>query len=202
PRIDIPDKVTGRFTYMQDFRRGGMLHARVVRPRAMKASLMSWNDFDCRKIAGYVGVVKKGNFIAVLGRTEWAAIAASRAIDTTGSDWAGLPEQTKLWEYVRGTKIVKDEDFQKVGDAGEALKAPSAKLVKASYDFAIHTHGSIGPSCAVAEYTDGKPPCWTASQQTHLLRKQIAMMLGMKPDDVRCIYVEGSGCYGRNGHED
>src|SRR4029453_11663534 len=167
PRIDIPDKVTGRFTYMQDFRRGGMLHARVVRPRAMKASLMSWNDFDCRKIAGYVGVVKKGNFIAVLGRTEWAAIAASRAIDTTGSDWAGLPEQTKLWEYVRGTKIVKDEDFQKVGDAGEALKAPSAKLVKASYDFAIHTHGSIGPSCAVAEYTDGKLTCWTASQQTH-----------------------------------
>jgi nicotinate dehydrogenase subunit B len=27
-------------------------------------------------------------------------------------------------------------------------------------------------------------------------------MFGMKPDDVRCIYLEGSGCYGRNGHED
>ena len=103
---------------------------------------------------------------------------------------------------MRGTKVVKDEDLQKVGDADEALKTPNAKLVKASYDFAIHTHGSIGPSCAVAEYLDGKLTCWTASQQTHLLRKQIAMMLGMKPDDVRCIYIEGSGCYGRNGHED
>jgi CO/xanthine dehydrogenase Mo-binding subunit len=96
--LDIPDKVTGRFTYMQDFRRKGMLHARVIRPRAMKASLMSWNDFECRKIPGYVGAVKKGNFIAVLGRTEWAAIAASRAIDATWSDWAGLPDQTKLWD--------------------------------------------------------------------------------------------------------
>jgi CO/xanthine dehydrogenase Mo-binding subunit len=31
---------------------------------------------------------------------------------------------------------------------------------------------------------------------------QLAAMLKMPPEDVRCIYVEGSGCYGRNGHED
>jgi nicotinate dehydrogenase subunit B len=201
-RLDIPDKVTGRFTYMQDFRRKGMLHARVIRPAGMKAALMSWNDFDCRKVPGYVGVVKKGNFLAVLARSEWAAIAASRAVETKWSDWTGLPDQAKLWEYVRNTKVAKDEDLQKVGDATEALKTPNAKIVSASYDFAIHTHGSIGPSCAVAEMVDGKLTVWTASQQTHLLRRQIAQMLGMKADDVRCIYIEGSGCYGRNGHED
>jgi CO/xanthine dehydrogenase Mo-binding subunit len=201
-RIDIPDKVTGRFMYMQDFKRKGMLHARVVRPAAMKATLQSMNDFDCRKIPGYVGVVKKGNFLAVLGRTEWAAIAASRAISTTWSDWAGLPDQAKLWEYVRGIKVVKDEEFQKIGDAGQALKTPNAKMVKATYDFAIHTHGSIGPSCAVAEYVNGDLTVWCASQQNHLLRKQLANMLGMKPENIRCIYIEGAGCYGRNGHED
>jgi CO/xanthine dehydrogenase Mo-binding subunit len=27
-------------------------------------------------------------------------------------------------------------------------------------------------------------------------------MFGMPADNVRCIYIEGSGCYGRNGHED
>jgi CO/xanthine dehydrogenase Mo-binding subunit len=201
-RLDIPDKVTGRFTYMHDFRRKGMLHARAIRPGGMKATLMSWNDFDCHRLPGYVGTVKKGNFIAVLSRTEWGAIAASRAIDTKWSDWAGLPDQAKLWEHVRNTKVAKDEDLQKVGDAGEALKTPNAKIVSASYDFAIHTHGSIGPSCAVAEFVDGQLTVWTASQQTHLLRKQLALMLGMKPDDVRCVYIEGSGCYGRNGHED
>jgi CO/xanthine dehydrogenase Mo-binding subunit len=160
------------------------------------------NDFDCHKIPGYVGVVKKGNFLAVLGRTEWAAIAASRALSTTWSDWAGLPDQAKLWEYVRGIKVVKDEDLQKIGDAGEALKTPNAKIVKASYEFGIHTHGSIGPSCAVAEYVDGNLTVWCASQQNHLLRKQLSNMLGMKPENIRCIYIEGAGCYGRNGHED
>ena len=27
-------------------------------------------------------------------------------------------------------------------------------------------------------------------------------MLSMSPDAVHCIYVDGAGCYGRNGHED
>lgn len=201
-RLDIPDKVTGRFTYMHDFKLKGMLHARVIRPRAMKATLQSWNDFECRKIPGYIGAIRKGNYLAVLGRSEWAAIKASQRVETTWSDWQGLPEKAALWEYVRKVKINKDEDLQKIGNSAEAMKTPRAKIVSASYDFAIHTHGSIGPSCAVAEYKDGKLTCWSASQQTHLLRKQLANMLGMQPDDVRCLYIEGSGCYGRNGHED
>jgi CO/xanthine dehydrogenase Mo-binding subunit len=201
-RLDIPDKVTGRFTYMQDFRLKGMIHARVVRPKAVKAALLAWNDFEARKIPGYIGAIRKGSYLAVLGRSEWAAIKASRAVETTWSDWQGLPERTKLWDYVRKVKVNKDEDLQKIGNSAEALKTPNARIVSASYDFAIHTHGSIGPSCAVAEMKDGKLTVWCASQQTHLLRKQIANMLGMRADDVRCIYIEGSGCYGRNGHED
>ena len=78
----------------------------------------------------------------------------------------------------------------------------AAKKLNATYDFAIHTHGSIGPSCAVAEFKDGKLTSWSASQATHNLRKQLAKMLAMQPEDVRCIYFEGAGCYGRNGHED
>ena len=39
PRLDIPDKVTGKFTYMQDVRVPGMLHGRVVRPPAIGAQV-------------------------------------------------------------------------------------------------------------------------------------------------------------------
>jgi len=80
--------------------------------------------------------------------------------------------------------------------------AADGRKLTATYDFAIHTHGSIGPSCAISEFTDGKLISWSASQATHNLRKQLAKMFSMSPDDVRCIYVDGSGCYGRNGHED
>ncbi|HLB13669.1 MAG TPA: molybdopterin cofactor-binding domain-containing protein [Burkholderiales bacterium] len=200
-RLDIPEKVTGRFTYMQDFKVPGMLHARVVRPAAMKAALERWNDAECKKIPGYIGAVRKDSFLAVVARDEWAAIKAARAIDAGWSNWAGLPDKAKLWDYVRNTKVVEDEVFQKAGNTAPVL-AGAAKTFKATYDFAVHTHGSMGPSCAIADFKDGKLTVWTASQATHLLRKQLAQMFNMTELNVRCIYLEGSGCYGRNGHED
>ena len=201
-RLDIPDKVTGRFTYMQDFKLDGMVHARVVRPPAMKAKLLSYNDWECNKLPGYVGVVRKGDFLAVLSKTEWGAIKALEAIETKWSDWAGLPEQAQLWDWIRTVKINKTEPFQTVGNVEQALAALDVKTFAASYDFPVQTHGSLGPSCAVAVYEDGKLTSWSASQATHLLRKQLANMLAMKVDDIHCVYLEGSGCYGRNGHED
>jgi nicotinate dehydrogenase subunit B len=201
PRLDIPGKVTGRFTYMQDFKRPGMLHARVVRPSAIKADLLSVDDAAAKQVPGYVATVRKGNFLAVAAKTEWGAIQAAAAIKATWSEWKGLPDEAKLWEYVRTSKVAKDEVVQTVGNSAEALKGATKKL-SATYDFAIHTHGSIGPSCAIAEFKDGRLTCWSASQATHLLRQQLAQMLAMKAADIRCVYIDGSGCYGRNGHED
>ena len=200
-RLDIPAKVTGEFTYMQDFALPGMLHARVVRPAAMRADLVSYDDSAAKQIRGFVRTVREGNFLAVVAETEWAAIRSSGAVKAEWSKWDGLPEEDKLWEYVRSTKINHSDVLQTVGNSAEAAQAAPRKL-SATYDFAIHTHGSIGPSCAVAQWKESKLTCWTASQATHLLRKQLALMFGVPPEDVRCVYVDGSGCYGRNGHED
>src|SRR4029077_9910811 len=108
----------------------------------------------------------------------------------------------RLYEYVRGSKVAKDEVTGNVGNTAEAMAKDGVKKLAATYDFAIHTHGSIGPSCAIAEFKDGKLTCWSASQMTHSLQKQLSKMLALPVENVRCIYVEGSGCYGRNGHED
>src|ERR1700730_16796499 len=44
PRLDIPDKVSGTFTYMQDFKVPDMLHGRVIRPSGIGASLVSYDE--------------------------------------------------------------------------------------------------------------------------------------------------------------
>jgi nicotinate dehydrogenase subunit B len=200
-RLDIPDKVTGRFTFMQDFKRPGMLHGRVIRPPALGATIVSYDESSISTIAGIVKVVRIENFLGVVAKSEWSAIKAARQLSVKWSAWSGLPEQSRIWEHVRQTKIVQDDITSNQGDSQAALAAAPRKLA-ATYDFAIHTHGSIGPSCAVAEFADGKLTCWTASQATHNLRKQLAAMLSVADESVRCIYVEGAGCYGRNGHED
>jgi CO/xanthine dehydrogenase Mo-binding subunit len=200
-RLDIPDKVTARFTFMQDFKRPGMLHGRVIRPSGLGATLVSYDESSIRGIAGIVKVVRIENFLGVVAESEWSAIKAARQLSVKWSVWNGLPEQSQLWEHVRNTKILKDDVTSNRGDSEAALAAAPRKLA-ATYDFAIHTHGSIGPSCAVAEFEKGRLTCWTASQATHNLRKQLAAMLGVADESVRCVYVDGAGCYGRNGHED
>ena len=201
-RVDIPDKVTGKFTYMHDFRVPGMLHGRVVRPTAIGAKLESVDDSSIKAIAGIVQIVREGNFLGVVAENEWAAIKAAKQLKATWSNWEGLPEQDKLMQHVRASKVAKDDVTGNVGNATEAMNKEGVKKLAATYDFPIHTHGSIGPSCAVAEFKDGKLTSWSASQATHNLRKQLAKMFSLPLESVRCIYLEGSGCYGRNGHED
>ncbi len=138
----------------------------------------------------------------MVATNEWDAIRGAAALKATWSKSETLPDQAKLWEYVRATKVVKDDVTSNIGNTAEAMAKEGVKTVKASYDFAIHTHGSIGPSCAIAEFKDGTLTSWSASQATHDLRKQLALMLAIPVENVRCIYLEGSGCYGRNGHED
>ncbi|HET7803972.1 MAG TPA: molybdopterin cofactor-binding domain-containing protein [Pseudolabrys sp.] len=202
PRVDIPDKVTGRFTYMQDFRVPGMLYGRVVRPPAIGAKLEKVDESATKKIPGVARVVREGNFLGVVATNEWDAIRGADALKVTWSKSETLPDQAKLWEYVRASKVAKEEEYGKTGNTAEAMAKDGVKIIKATYDFAINTHGSIGPSCAVAEFKDGALTSWSASQATHALRKQLAQMFSLPLEKVRCIYIEGSGCYGRNGHED
>ena len=202
PRVDIPAKVTGRFTYMQDFKVPGMLHGRVVRPAAIGAKLESVDDSALKSIPGTVEVVREGNFLGVVASNEWDAIRGAAAIKATWSKSETLPDQAKLWDHVRASKVVKDEVTSNTGNTAETMGKDGAKVITATYDFAIQTHGSIGPSCAIAEFKDGVLTSWSASQAPHDLHKQLAQMFSLPLDKVRCIYVEGSGCFGRNGHED
>jgi CO/xanthine dehydrogenase Mo-binding subunit len=201
-RLDIPQKVTGKFTFMQDFRVPGMLHGRVVRPPAIGAKLQSVDERSIKDIPGIIKVVREGDFLGVVAKNEWAAILGARALTAEWSHSETLPDSAKLWDYVRATKVVKDQVTSQVGNTTAAMGKEGARTIKATYDFAIHTHGSIGPSCAIAEFKDGKLTSWSASQATHALRGQLAQMFSLAPENVRCTYVEGAGCYGRNGHED
>ena len=200
-RVDIPDKVTGRFEYVHDVRVPGMLHARVIRPDDIGANLLSVDDSASRKVRGFVQTVRKGNFLAVVASDEWSAIKAARAMSVNWGASQLLPEQSTVFQNWRQRHVAKEEATQKAGDVVAGL-ASSAKRLKASYEFAVQTHASLGPSCAVADFKDGKLLVWSASQATHSMMDELAGITGVPRASIRLVYCEGSGCYGRNGHED
>jgi nicotinate dehydrogenase subunit B len=200
-RVDIPAKVTGEFTYIHDVRVPSMLHARVIRPDDNGARIASVDDSAAKQVGGYVQTVRKGDFLAVVARNEWAAIKAANAVRVTWSGGTPLPEQTKVFEEWRKRRVAKEEVTQTVGDAKTALEA-APKRVKATYDFAVQTHATIGPSCAVADFRDSKLTVWTSSQATHSMQHELSSITGLAKDAIRLVFVEGAGCYGRNGTED
>jgi CO/xanthine dehydrogenase Mo-binding subunit len=201
PRVDIPAKVSGEHPYVHDFKLPGMLHARVIRSTHIGAKLESVDDREARQIRGYVSTVRQGNFLAVVCDNEWSAVKASRVIRAQWTPGPDLPNKAELDKHWRQLTLAKEEATQKVGQIDAALSA-AQKTVKASYHFAVQTHASIGPSCAVASYENGQLVVWSASQATHSMQHELSVITRLPKERIRLIYLDGSGCYGRNGHED
>jgi CO/xanthine dehydrogenase Mo-binding subunit len=199
-RPDVASKCIGKATFVHDFTLPGMLHARVIRPPAIGATLISVDDESVKQFPA-VKVVRIKNFLAVIGEDEWTTVRAAGALRAQWSDWAGLPVQDKLVETLRASPGITEESLVTKGTA--VTPAPeNAKTLTASYFWPMQSHASLGPSCAVADVRADAATIWTASQGIHDNQTTYARFLRLPKDKVRLIYLEGSGCYGMNGHED
>jgi CO/xanthine dehydrogenase Mo-binding subunit len=199
PRLDIPAKVTGGPAYVQDVRLPGMLHGRVVRPPRYGAKLESFDQAAARAMLGVTAVVRDGSFLGVVAEREEQAIKARDAIKKSAR-WSGgdpLPDPAKIYEHLLSQTM---ED--KVISDKQAPLPDGATTVEATYHRPYMAHASIGPSCSVAQLEDGKLTVWSHSQGVFPLRATMAKALDMPPSAIRCIHVEGSGCYGHNGADD
>ncbi|MBV9115228.1 MAG: molybdopterin-dependent oxidoreductase, partial [Hyphomicrobiales bacterium] len=199
-RPDVPAKVMGTHLYIHNLRIDGMLHGRTVRPAAVDARLLSVDESTIAHIPG-ARVVRIQNFLGVVADDEWDAVRASRALKANWETRDSLLGNEAVRQSMRAGPFESDETLMKKGEAPSALAA-SADHLKSEFYWPVQTHGSMGPSCAVADVRDGKATIWTASQATHRFRFAFAHFLGLPDEAVRLIYVDGAGCYGMNGHDD
>jgi nicotinate dehydrogenase subunit B len=198
-RVDIPAKVTGGAAYVQDMRLPGMVHARVVRPPSYDAELVECDTAAVEKLAGVVKVVRDGNFLAVVAEKEFQSVKAMNAL-AAAAKWketARLPKHDDLLAVLTSLPAQDTTIFERRNP-----QATGQKTIEATYTRPWQAHGSIGPSCAVAQLVDGAMTVWTHTQGVFPDRQGIAEMLRMPPASVRLIHVEGSGCYGHNGADD
>ena len=213
-RIDIPDKVFGTFTFMQDIKVPGMLHGRIVRPPSHGANVIDIDESSVANISGFVKIVHINDYVGVVCEREEQAIAAAQALNVTWSDWAALPDMADLNDAIRNAPEMPDGYSSRPdrpprpggivaneGDVEAGLNA-AVRTVQSFYTTPYHHHGSIGPSCAVADYSVEGTTVWSGSQTPYGLRESCAKFLGVENNMVRLIYVEASGCYGQNGADD
>jgi CO/xanthine dehydrogenase Mo-binding subunit len=198
PRVDIPGKLTGGAAYVQDLRLPGMLHARVVRGPSDGTALDALDLAAVQAMPGVVQVVRNGAFAAVVAEREWTAIQALRRLQR--ATWRRAAPEIPVADLHAAITASASQD--EVIFEGKSASPPAARTVRARYTRPYVMHGSIGPSCAVAQFQDGLMTVWTHSQGVYPLRKALAELLRLPPDKVRCIHAEGAGCYGHNGADD
>jgi nicotinate dehydrogenase subunit B len=199
-RRDIPKKFTGGVAYVQDVRLPGMLFGRVVRPPSPEAHLLSVDEAPVRRLPGVVAVVRDGSFLAVAAEREEQAIRAREALKQSAR-WAQTPSLPPsgdgLYRHLMGLSVPAQTVVEKT-----TVAAAPVKVLEALYTRPYQCHASLGPSCAVAQWQDGKLTVWTHSQGVFPLRADLVKVFGLKPQDIRCIHAEGAGCYGHNGADD
>ena len=199
PRVDIVPKLTGVAAYVQDMRPDGMVHARTIWPPSYGARLRNVDSATVEKMPGVLKVVRDGNYLAVIAEREYQAIAAQNVL-ADAAQWdetVGLPDQANIFDHLAALpaqQIVVRDDLSPSPFGGH--------IVTARYRRAYQIHGSIGPSCAIGRFQGGMLTVWTHSQGVYPLRGALAQLTGLPQDQVRCIHVEGSGCYGHNGADD
>jgi CO/xanthine dehydrogenase Mo-binding subunit len=199
PRVDLPAKVSGGLAYVQDLRLPGMVHARIVRPPSYAARLREVTSDGVQKLPGVLKVVRDGSYLAVVAEREYQAVVAMRALAAA----AAWDEQPSLAAVEPIDAFLRRAPSQALVDLDRHSSAnPGKRTLSASYRRPYQLHGAIGPSCAVGWLKDGSLTVWTHSQGVYPLRKAIAEMLGMQVERVRCVHVEGAGCYGHNGADD
>ena len=203
PRYDVPPKVDGSLKWAVDMKAPGMVHARNVRPPFAGATLVSIDESSVKNIPGFVKVVSKGNYVAVVCEREENAIRAARQLKV---EWkkpatAPFPTSENLFTYMRGATPSSTGKPVETGNVDTAL-AGAATVIEAEYDVPFQGHTSFGPAHAMADPSNGQMTIYTNDMKSYGMRNGVAQFLKMPRDQVRVIWMEGPQGYGRTAADD
>jgi nicotinate dehydrogenase subunit B len=208
PRVDLPAKATGELFYVHDVRVPGMLHGRVVRPPYagvdagpfVGTSLIAVDEASIRHIPGLVAVVRIGDFVGVVTEREENAVKAAAQLKLSWKPTPTLPDLKDIETALRANPSTPRTLIDK-GNVDAAIGS-AARPMQRTYVWPYQMHASIGPSCAVADYGDGQIRVWSGTQNPHLLRTDLALLMERSEAEIEVIRLEAAGCYGRNCADD
>ncbi len=202
-KVEGRDFVTGAHRYASDMALPGMMYAKIVRPSAFGASLVSVDAKDARAMDG-VTCVTDGDFIGVAAPSEYLAAQAAKKIHV---EWKSSPQPSSdgIFEYLK-THRGKGQDYDEpkphiLGSMETGLAAAEVKLQQ-TYTAAYIAHTPLEPRAAVAEWKDGALTVWTGTQRPFAVRDALAETFHIPSDRVRVLVPDmGSGYGGKHTPE-
>lgn len=202
-RYDIPPKVDGSLKWAVDVKLPGMVHARNVKPPFAGARLVSIDESPVKNLPGFVKVVSKGNYVAVVCEREEQAINAARRLKV---QWAKpaeapFPASEGLFSYLRTAKPVSERKAPVLGNPDAAFES-AAKVLEAEYEIPFQGHTCFAPAHALADPSNGQMTIYSNDMKSYGMRLGVAQFLGMPKEQVRVVWMEGPQGYGRTAADD
>ncbi|HVB37189.1 MAG TPA: molybdopterin cofactor-binding domain-containing protein, partial [Vicinamibacterales bacterium] len=203
PRIDIPGKVMGTYTYIQNVRVPGMVHARTVRPRGAGANTVENStpiSVDASSISHIPGaqVVQINNFLAVVAPREYDAIQAAAQLKVVWETKQGFPQGSgNFWSWLRqagDTNTQTPARYTTMGDVSPL--AGAAKTISATYKYHYNSFMPIGPHCAVADVRSNSATIFCQGQSLQGIPPNLSGMLNIPAANIRVIWYEGASSFG------
>jgi nicotinate dehydrogenase subunit B len=202
-RYDIPPKVDGSLRWAVDVKLPGMVHARNVKPALAGAQLISIDESSVAEVPGFIQIVSKGNYVAVICEREEQAIQAARQLKV---EWkkpatAPFPASEDLHSYMRNATPTSSGSPTVVGDPDTAFTSASS-VVEAEYFVPFQGHTSFGPAHATADPSNDQLTIYSNDMKSYGMRNGVAQFLGIPRDRVRVVWMDGPQAYGRTAAED
>jgi nicotinate dehydrogenase subunit B len=205
-RYDIPAKVDGSKKWAVGVKPAGMVHARNVKPPVAGAKLVSIDESSVRSLPGFVKVVSKGNYVAVVCEREEQAIAAARQLKANWEKPAAspFPSSDDLFKYMRSAKPTSVAAPRVVGNPDAAFEsaAKGGTVIEAEYDIPFQGHTAFGPAHATADPSNGQLTIYSNDMKSYGMRNGVATFLNMPREQVRVVWMEGPQGYGRTAADD
>ena len=199
PRLDVPDKTTGKAVYTQDVNLPGMLTAVVAHPPRFGATVKSFDATAAQQVPGVKAVVQIPNGVAVLAEGFWAAKTGRDALKIEWDERKAFRRSSgDLFEEYHALARRKGAVARSEGDAAAAVGR--GKSVEAVYEFPFLAHAAMEPMNCVVRLSGDSCEIWNGEQIQSADQFALAGATGLKPEQVKLTMLYAGGSFGRRAN--
>jgi isoquinoline 1-oxidoreductase subunit beta len=202
PRLDIPEKVSGKAGFGIDVKRPDMLIARVVRCPVFGGKVDTFNADKAKAVPGVRNVVKISSGIAVVADNYWAASKGVQALDVKWNEGplANLSSAEIIKKYAalaeQPGKIARND-----GDAPAAVK-DNTRAFECVFEVPFLAHACMEPMNCTADVRSDRCDVWVPTQGQTASHAAAVAASGLPPRSVNVYTTYLGGGFGRRGEAD
>ena len=192
-RRDAMEKVTGQAKYAGDVQFPDLLYARILRPPAHGAKLVSVDAAPAKQVAG-VQIVQDGDLVAILHKYPDVAENALKKVKAEFATPAPQVDDKSIFAHLLSVA----PDGQAVAEGGDlkAGQSSASESVEATYLNSYVAHAPIEPHTATAKMEGDKITVWASTQTPFGAKDEIAAALGLPAEKVRVMTPFVGGGFG------